>query len=91
MKQLNLNWSSVDIGDINSTSVGFTGKKGYEYVLLDYNNGKLAFFDRAGNNTATSTLPSDAPLNDSFAFSFANDRVFLYDKDARVWSAYRVF
>jgi hypothetical protein len=91
MKQLNLSWDNVDLGDINSTSVGFTGQKGYEYVLLDFNNGKLVFFDRSGKNTASSNLPSDAPLNDSFAFSFANDRVFLYDKDARVWSAYRVF
>jgi hypothetical protein len=91
VKQLNLDWGKSDLGDMNSTTVGFTGHKGYEYVLLDYNNGSLVFFDRSGNQTATSKLPKGAPLNDSFAFSFANDRAFLYDKDARIWYAYKVF
>lgn len=91
VKQLNLVWDDVDLGDMNSTSVGFTGKKGYEFVLLDYANGKLVFFDRSGKHTASSQLPADAPLNDSFAFSFANDRAFLYDKEARIWSAYKLF
>lgn len=91
VKRLNISWDDVDLGNINSTSVGFTGKKGYEYVMLDFSNGKLEFFDRAGNHTASAQLPDDAPLNDSFAFSVTNDRAFLYDKEARVWSAYPLF
>lgn len=92
IKQVNLGWGKEsDLGDMNSTTVGFTGHKGYEYVLLDYNHGKLIYFDRSGKHTATSKLPGDAPLNESFAFSFAHDRAFLYDKDARIWYAYKVF
>jgi hypothetical protein len=91
-KSLNLGWDKdCDMGNINSTTVGFTGHKGYEYVLLDYNNGRLAFFNRNGKHTATAQLPEDAPLNDAFAFSFANDRAFLYNKQARIWYAYKIF
>lgn len=88
---LKLDFAGVNNENINTTTVGFTGKKNYEFVLLDYYNGKLYFFNRKGKLTATTKLPSDAPLNYSFAFSFANDRVFLYDKEFRVWRAYKVF
>jgi hypothetical protein len=91
VKQLPFDWGKIDLGNINSTSVAFTGKKGFEFVVLDFVDGNLVFFDREGKNTATVQLPKDAPLNDSFAFSFTNDRAFLYDKTARVWSAYPIF
>jgi hypothetical protein len=84
----------IDAGDVenfNSTTVGFTGKSGYEFVLLDFNNGKLVFFDRQGKQTATSKFAKDAVLSDMFCFSFSNGHAFLYDKDARIWNAYKVF
>ena len=85
---------AIDGGEIenfNSTTVGFTGKSGYEFVLLDFNNGQLVFFNRQGKQTAKSKLPKDAPLSDMFCFSFSNGHAFLYDKDARIWNAYKVF
>ncbi len=91
IKHLNLDWSNSEIGNVNSTTVGYTGHKGFEFVLLDYNLGNLVFFDRTGNQTGMSKLPEDAPLNDAFAFSFTNDRAFLYDKEGRVWHAYKVW
>jgi hypothetical protein len=80
-----------DMENYNSTTVGFTGKSGYEFVLLDFNKGQLVFFNRKGEQTAKSKLPKDAPLSDMFCFSFTNDHAFLYDKDARIWYAYKVF
>jgi hypothetical protein len=80
-----------DMENYNSTTVGFTGKSGYEFVLLDFNKGQLVFFNRQGEQTAKSKLPKDAPLSDMFCFSFTNDHAFLYDKDARIWYAYKVF
>ncbi|MEY3444801.1 MAG: hypothetical protein RLZZ519_3082, partial [Bacteroidota bacterium] len=80
-----------DTEGFNSTTVGFTGKSGYEFVLLDFTNGQLVFFNRKGEQTAKSKLPKDAPLSDMFCFSFTNDHAFLYDKDARIWYAYKVF
>lgn len=90
-KSIMLNISSLNWGDINGTSVGYTGKKGYEFVVLNFMSGTLHFFNRAGEATAVSKFPSGAPLNESFAFSFANNLAFLYDKEARTWYGYRVF
>lgn len=89
--ELELDWTGIDIADINATTVGFTGVAGYEYVLLDFTNGNLLFFNREGKNTASSKLPANSPKNDMFAFSFSNGMAFLYDKDARIWYAHKVF
>ncbi len=88
---IKLDFGSITSENINSTTVCYTGKKNYEFVLLDYYNIKLLFFNRKGTLTATTNLPKDAPMNYSFAFSFANERAFLYDKEFRVWRSYKVF
>lgn len=81
----------VSSEDINFTSVGFTGKKNYEFVLLDYVQRKLYFFNRKGNMTAESNLPFDAPANDAFRFSFTNGIAFVYDAETRTWTGFKVF
>jgi hypothetical protein len=91
VKQLRLDFATSDLGNINSTTVGYTDHANYEFVLLDYSLGKLVFFNRSGDETASAMLPDGAPLPDMFAFSFTNDRAFLYDKEARVWHAYKVW
>lgn len=77
--------------NINATSAGCTGRKGYEYVVLDYEAGKLYFFNRSGKLAATSKLPSGAVTHDMFRFSFVNGMAFLYDANDRTWTGYRVF
>ncbi len=77
--------------NINATSAGCTGQKGYEYVLLDYEAGRLYFFNRKGKLTATSKLPAGAVTYGMFRFSFANGMAFLYDAEERTWTGYRVF
>ncbi len=91
IKYLNLDWSSTDIGSVNTTTVGCTGHKNYEFVLLEYSLGKLIFFNRSGDQTASVQLPAGAPLAEQFAFSFVHDRAFLYDKSSRIWHAYKVW
>lgn len=86
-----LEWKDVKAADVNSTSVGYTGAKNAEFVLLDHKNRRLVFFNRAGRTTFKSDLPIDAPVNAAFCFAFANDHAFLYDKATRTWYAYRVF
>lgn len=90
--------SSVNIGvpsstlyDYNYTSIAYTGKKGYELVLLNVEKDKLVFFNLKGENTGETKLPALAPIPDVFRFAFANDRVFLYDADERTWMAFKVF
>ncbi len=91
IKKINLKWGDVSTFGLNSNSLGYTGAKGFEYVLLDYVAGKLIFFNTKGVISATRDIPEDAPLNDSFAFSFTNGHAFFYDKAARTWYGYKVF
>lgn len=91
IKKITLKWGDVSTFSINNNTLGYTGVKGFEYVVLDYVSGKLIFFNGKGAITATRSLPEGAPLNDSFAFSFANGHAFLYDKSERTWYGYKVF
>ncbi|MFN8396743.1 MAG: hypothetical protein U0176_19110 [Bacteroidia bacterium] len=86
-----LEWKDVKAVDVNSTSVGFTGVKGAEFVLLDCKGKRLVFFSRSGRLAFKSDLPADAPINQTFCFAFANGHAFLFDRDARTWLAYKVF
>jgi hypothetical protein len=88
---LKLNMKVVKSENLNMSYSGFTGKKNYEFVLFDYVEGKLYFYNRKGEKTAETKLPTDASLNYSFGFSYCNDRAFLYDKEFRVWRGYKVF
>jgi hypothetical protein len=86
-----LDMTVVKSENLNMSYIGFTGKKNYEFVLFDYVEGKLYFYNRKGMKTAETKLPNDAPLNYSFGYSYTNDRAFLYDKEFRVWRGYKVF
>lgn len=76
--------------DFNLTSMGVTGKKGYDFVLLNTRENSLYFFDHRGMNTAKTKLPKDAVTHPMFRFSYTNGRVFLYDVSKRKWTAYKV-
>lgn len=71
-----------------NTSLGFTGRKGEEFGLLDYNAGKVYLFDKKGNYKANVSLPSGAVLPKVFRFSITNGRIWLYDIDSRSWTGY---
>lgn len=90
-ESVSLNISSDYVDEFNSTTICYTGKKGYEFVLLNYNGNKLVFFDLTGTQTGESKLPWEATPNDMFRFSFANNRAFIYNVDDRFWTAYKVF
>jgi len=91
VKKITLKWGDLSTFSINSNSLGYTGAKGFEYVVLDYVSGKLIFFNAKGAVSATRALPEGTPLNDSFGFSFANGHAFLYDKIERTWFGFKVF
>lgn len=88
---LSISWGAVSPSNINMYSMGVTGHTGYEYVLLDYANRNLVFYNSKGALAATVQLPRTAPVNDTFAFSYTNDRIFLYDKTNRIWYGYKIF
>lgn len=80
-----------DISHLNSTTLVYTGKKGFELGFYDSFEGKVYFTDLSGNYTGTSLLPNSAPDATAFRFSYANDMLWLYDATERVWQAYFVF
>ena len=90
-KTIALKWEGTPTGNINPFAFGFTGVSGYEYVCYDWVNASLIFFDRKGNQIAKVAIPTNAPLSDTFCFSFTNNRAFFYDKDSRTWTGYKVF
>jgi len=91
VKSVALRLSTCEIDDINQTSVGYTGVKDFEYVLLNVVNHKLVFVNKAGTETAVTSLPEELVSYGAFKFSFANGRVFLYETETRTWTALRVF
>lgn len=82
---------SFELYDFNSSSIVYTGKKGYELLLLNVEKEKLIFFNLNGEKTAETDLPALAPKPELFKFAFANNRVFLYDVEERTWMAFKIF
>lgn len=80
-----------DIANLNYTTVVYTGVKNYELGFYDSFEAKVYFTDLKGNYTGTSMLPTTAPTATAFRFSYANNLLWLYDADERVWFAYRIF
>lgn len=80
-----------DKSNLNSTSLIYTGVKGYELGFYDSFEGKLYFTDLKGNYTGTTLLPESAPAAATFKFAYANKMVWLYDANERIWHAYTVF
>lgn len=77
---------------INNTAVIYTGVKGKEAGVLDYENKKVYLFDiSSGKLTYTVNLPSGAVTHDLFRFSFANGHIWLYDVYSRSWTGYKLF
>lgn len=80
------------VGDINYTTACFTGVKGMEICLLNYEKKQVYLFDiKTGSLASVSDLPADAITHDAFRFSYANKHVWLYDIDKRQWTGYRLF
>ncbi|HOZ30146.1 MAG TPA: hypothetical protein PLL66_04445 [Bacteroidales bacterium] len=75
----------------NYTTIGYTGKKGYEFVLLNVDKNALEFFNSKGEYAGSTALPKSVIVPETFRFSFTNERVFIYDVDSRTWTAYKVF
>ncbi|HNQ66977.1 MAG TPA: hypothetical protein PKN32_01250 [Bacteroidales bacterium] len=91
VKKIKLQLRSDNLDPYNTTTVAYTGKKGFEFVLLNVDKYQLDYFDSKGQFAGSTTLPKTAIVSYMFKFAFANDRVFLYDKEVRTWTAFKVF
>jgi hypothetical protein len=81
----------VSLENINWSTMIFTGVKDKEIGVLDQVSKKVYLFDITGAQTGTVQLPAEAPVNQAFNFSYANGQLFLFDKDSREWTGYRIF
>lgn len=88
-KEIKLKNCPADFENINATSMIFTGRRGEEFGILDYQLKKVYLFNRKGEYTAYIKLPDSAITDDYFRFSFANNRIWLYDSESRSWTAYK--
>ncbi len=92
ISSVSLKNSPCSIDELNSTSLGYTGVTGYEYVVLEFDANKLHYFNVHGAYQSSASFPKNAPAGlDRFCFAFTNKMAWLYDKDARTWKAYKAF
>jgi hypothetical protein len=89
-KSISLSISNLE--NMNATTLMYTGVKKMEVGLLDYMNGKVYLYNiKTGEKTATITLPDHVITFSLFRVSYANNHVFIYDADKRVWSGFQIF
>lgn len=79
-------------GSLNEYSLMFTGKKGKELMLIDSRSAKAFLFDRkTGAHSGTVSLPSSAYVEPRFNVSYANNYLFLFNIEERIWTGYQIF
>ncbi|MEQ1676296.1 MAG: hypothetical protein ABL876_06335 [Chitinophagaceae bacterium] len=76
--------------DYNYTTVVFTGIKGSELGFLNITEMQIELYSiEDGFMTRALKLPEDAPLNQSFNFSYANGMYWLFSIEERIWTSYK--
>jgi hypothetical protein len=82
----------VGFGNINSTTVVYTGCVGKEIGILDYVNKRIYLFQKnTGIYMGMCQLPAAAVTSNSFRFSWANGYAWLFDLNTGNWYSYRIF
>jgi hypothetical protein len=82
----------VPVGNLNSTTVMYTGCAGMEIALLDYINKRVYMYNKAtGAYVGMSQLPpTGATASASFKTSWANNYVWLFELSTFTWYSYQV-
>jgi hypothetical protein len=81
-----------DDNPYNSTSLVLMPNKDQsaQFGLLNLNDASIDFFDAfTGKKQRKIALPDDAPLNESFNFSYANGIFWLFNIELRKWIGYK--
>lgn len=78
--------------NVNTESIIWTGRAGYEIGLLDWVGKRVLLFSRAtGGFTGQSQLPASAVTHAQFRFCYTNNRVWLFNATLRKWNAYCIW
>lgn len=80
----------VATGNLNYTSLGYTGIAGMEIAVYDYITKAVYFIDKTnGAYVTTCTLPGSAPGQNYLKMGFENGIIWIYDA-SQTWYGYRV-
>lgn len=77
--------------DINTSTLLFTNVKNMEFGLLDVENKLLLLFNKKGAYKGSVSINASFSLPDRFNISFANEYLFIFNKNMREWTGYKVF
>jgi hypothetical protein len=80
------------LGNINWTTVMFTGCAGKEIAILDVPLKRVYLFQKnTGAYVGMSQLPASAVTTNGFRLSYANGYVWLFDLGTGNWVSYQIF
>lgn len=86
--------TGVSLASVNTTTVIYTGEANYEIGLLDYTGKRILLFNRfTGAYTGASQLPSTTVTSSVYRFSYAWNRVWLFNAAAavKIWFSYNIW
>lgn len=83
--------SSREIENCVEYVIIYTGKKGYEFILVNYLSPKIYFFNKKGEYVSNVHIDYSDYMHDFFNLSYANDRLWIYSKDNRKWTGFKIF
>lgn len=86
---LYMNIGETDVDYLNTTVV-YTGIKGAEIAVVDFDLNVIHLFNLDGNETRYVNLPDDTVVEEQFNFAYANGMFWLFDTASRVWNGYKV-
>ncbi len=90
--KITLKGSPVSYEDYNSTTVVFTGCKGKELALLNYEQSEVHLYSIKGKYAGLVSLETDGlTVEDRFNFSYTNNTIFLFDTYSKVWTGFKIF
>lgn len=80
-----------DTSRINSSTPIFTGIEGKELGILNYIDKEVYFFnEETGKLSATYILPKEVPTTKMLNFSYANGKLWFFNRNLRQWWGYNI-
>ncbi|MBK7690197.1 MAG: hypothetical protein IPJ31_03440 [Bacteroidetes bacterium] len=75
--------------EYNSTTAIYTGLPNKQFLLLNIDKERVEFYNVKGFMTGYKQFPPNTKLEDRFNFSFANGLVWIFNKESRIWTAFK--
>jgi hypothetical protein len=75
--------------EYNSTTAIYTALPNKQFLLLNISKERVEFYNTKGFMTGYKKFPPDTKLEDRFNFSHANGLVWIFNKETRIWTAYK--